>query len=386
MRQAQIVIAGGGLAGSMAAAMLARDGFDVVLVDPHATYPPELRCEKLDGPQVELLRGSGLAQQVLAAGTPYGEFWVARFGRLVERRVESQVGILYDTLVNRMRAVVPERARCVVDKVTAIANGADRQLVTLSGGEQISARLVVVANGLNSGLRHAMGITRQDVSRCHSVTLAFNVRPRGGDRFPFQALTYYGERAADRVAYLTVFPVGDAMRANLMVYRAMDDPWLRAMRDSPEEAMTAVLPRLTALTGDVQVEGPVKIRPADLHFSRGHLQPGIVLVGDAFGTSCPAAGTGARKVFTDVQRLCQVYVPQWMRTGGMGLDKIGAFYDDPVKVASDRFSFDKAFHLRSLSVDESWPWQARRWARFVRWVAIGSGREALSSRLARLSA
>ncbi len=53
MRHTDIVIAGGGLAGSTAAAMLARDGFGVVLVDPHPVYPPDLRCEKLDGPQVE---------------------------------------------------------------------------------------------------------------------------------------------------------------------------------------------------------------------------------------------------------------------------------------------------------------------------------------------
>ena len=32
--------------------------------------------------------------------------------------------------------------------------------VTLSTGEEISARLVVVANGLNVGLRHKLGMAR----------------------------------------------------------------------------------------------------------------------------------------------------------------------------------------------------------------------------------
>ena len=91
MRQTDIVIAGGGLAGSTAAAMLARDGFGVVLVDPHTVYPPDLRCEKLDGTQVRVLRRTGLADAVLPAGTLDGECWVARFGRVVEKRARRSV-------------------------------------------------------------------------------------------------------------------------------------------------------------------------------------------------------------------------------------------------------------------------------------------------------
>ena len=127
MRHTDIVIAGGGLAGSTAAAMLARDGFRVVLVDPHTVYPPDLRCEKLDGPQVAFLRRTGLADAVLRAGTLDGECWTARFGRVIEKRAGDQYGILYDTLVNTIRAAIPASAEFVNAKVTAVANSPDRQ-------------------------------------------------------------------------------------------------------------------------------------------------------------------------------------------------------------------------------------------------------------------
>ena len=67
MREADVVIGGGGLAGSTAAAMLGRAGFQVALIDPHTTYPPDFRCEKLDGSQVRLFRATGLADPVLRA-------------------------------------------------------------------------------------------------------------------------------------------------------------------------------------------------------------------------------------------------------------------------------------------------------------------------------
>jgi 2-polyprenyl-6-methoxyphenol hydroxylase-like FAD-dependent oxidoreductase len=374
MRQTDIVIAGGGLAGSVAAAMLARDGYRVVLVDPHTVYPPDLRCEKLDGKQTAILRRTGLAEAVLRAGTFDGASWVARFGRVVEKRRGDQHGILYDTLVNTIRAEIPASAEFVHGKVTAVANSPDRQVVTTTTGEEISARLVVVANGLNIGLRHALGMTREDVSPCHSITIAFDLKPVGRSQFEFPALTYYAERPEDRAAYLTLFPVGAAMRANLMVYRDMSDPWLSEMRHRPEAALFSQMPRLRKLTGDAEVVGPVKIRPADLYVTRGHVQPGIVLVGDAFATSCPAAGTGTSKVFTDVERLCNEYIPRWFAGDGMGIDKIAAFYADPIKNACDRYSFDKAFSLRSLSIDQDLSWRARRWGRFLGRFAVGTAR------------
>ena len=374
MRQTDIVIAGGGLAGSIAAAMLARDGFRVVLVDPHEIYPLDLRCEKLDGPQTRILQRTGLAGAVLRAGTLDGECWIARFGRVIEKRRGDQYGILYDELVNTVRAEIPKNVEFINAKVNTIANSPDRQLVTLSTGEEISARLVVVANGLNIGLGHALGMTREDVSKCHSITIAFDLKPVGQSYFDFPALTYYPERASDRMAYITLFPIGSAMRANFMVYRDMNDPWLREMRHRPTETLFALMPALRKLTGEAEVVGPVKIRPADLYVTRDHVRPGVVLVGDAFATSCPAAGTGTSKVFTDVERLCNVHIPQWFASPGMGADKIAAFYADPVKLACDQHSFDKAFSLRSMSIDESLPWRTRRWARFVGRLAIGTAR------------
>ena len=365
MRHTDIAVVGGGLAGSTAAAMLGRAGVSAVLIDPHEKYPPDLRCEKISTSQIELLRKTGLAATTFRAGTRDRQIWTARFGYLIDKKPSHQFGILYHSLVNSIRDEIPAGVPQIRAKATGIATSTDRQIVTLSTGEEISARLVVLSSGLNIGLLHKLGIERRVTSKCHCITIAFDATPVGRAAFDFPALTYFSERPSDRAAYLTLFPVGDTMRANLFVYRDMDDPWLRQMRASPAEALHALFPKLRSFTGEFDVSGQMRIRPADLYVSAGHRQAGAVLVGDAFATSCPAAGTGTNKVFTDVERLCNAYIPDWLATPGMAADKIAAFYDDPLKQACDAWSDATANHFRSVSIDDGPPWQARRWARFL---------------------
>jgi 2-polyprenyl-6-methoxyphenol hydroxylase-like FAD-dependent oxidoreductase len=369
-----VAIVGGGLAGSLAAAMLGRAGIDVVLIDPRADYPPDFRCEKLDGDQVAILKKTGLAEAVLRASTPDRETWVARHGRLIEKRHGDQEGIFYASLVNTVRAQIPANSRFMQDKATALATSQDGQTVTLASGERLSTRLVVLANGLNIGLRDSINLKREILSNCHSISIGFDVKPVSRQTFEFPALTYYAERPTDRTALLTLFPIEQNMRANLFVYRDMDDPWLHAFRVAPRDSLFALMPGLERYTGDFTVDGPVKIRPVDLYMTRGHLQPGVVLVGDAFATSCPAAGTGARKVLNDVERLCNVHIPRWLATPGMGLDKIAAFYRDPVKLACDRYSYRKAHRLKSFSTDPTLPWALRRGVKFLAQSARGQCR------------
>jgi len=366
LRHTDVVIAGGGLAGSLAAAMLGRAGIDAVLVDPHPVYPPDFRCEKLDRGQVKTLRLTGLADAVLAASTPDQTCWVARRGRLVEKLPgERQRGILYDTLVNTVRSQIPNRTEFIHAKVTDIATGPEQQTVKLSTGEEIAARLVVLATGLNIGIRQKLGIDREIISPGHSISIGFDIHPAGRSGFPFSSLTYFTERAADRMAYISLFPIGGTMRANMFGYRDLHDPWLKQFRDQPRETLNALWPKLHEMMGDFTVTGFVQIRPVDLYVTKGYRQNGVVLVGDAFSSSCPAAGTGARKVLVDVERLCNVHIPRWLASPSMGEAKISAFYDDPIKRACDRLSEKKAFRLRSYSIDTAPHWIALRFAKFI---------------------
>ncbi len=376
MRKTDIAIIGGGLAGSTAAAMLGRAGIGTVLVDPHDAYPPDFRCEKLDEEQIGLVAKTGLGDLVAAAASPYRENWIVRAGRLTDRKPTGQYGILYDTLVNTMRGAIPPAVTVINGKAASIAVSDGRQTVTLADGEEISARLIILANGLNAALRKNFGMDRRDISPNHSISIGFDVSPLGRPAFDFPALTYVPEDARTRAAYLTLFPVTTGTRANLFVYRDMADPWLSAMRKAPVETLFVTLPGLKAFTGEIEIAGPVKIRPADLYVTTGIDKPGVVLVGDAYSTSCPSAGTGTGKVFTDVERLCHRYIPEWLASPGMAADKIAAFYADEIKTAYEIQCRQRAFRVRDLAINTGLTWEARRRLRFAAHVGRGIARRA----------
>ncbi len=84
MRQADIAIIGGGLAGSSAAAVLGRAGISTILIDPHKVYPPDFRCEKIGGSQLRVLHKLGLYDAIRKSSAQDGYAWTARLGRMLE--------------------------------------------------------------------------------------------------------------------------------------------------------------------------------------------------------------------------------------------------------------------------------------------------------------
>ena len=166
------------------------------------------------------------------------------------------------------------------------------------------------------------------------------------------------------------------MRANLCVYRELDDPWLKQFRDAPRETLQALMPGLAKITGAYDVPGRVQIRPADLYVTEGVEQAGCR------ARSAMRSRPHARRPAPAPARCsptssgsCNVYIPRWLATPGMGADKIAAFYADPVRAAYHAQSAHKAFLIRSVTIDTGLAWEARRWAGFLKRAAIGLLRE-----------
>ena len=156
------------------------------------------------------------------------------------------------------------------------------------------------------------------------------------------------------------------MRANLFMFRDPADPVMRELRRETKPTLLRLMPRLQPFLGDFGVVDRVQSWVMDLSIVEGHLQPGVVLIGDAFQTNCPAAGTGVSRLLVDVERLCTQHVPRWLATPGMGIDKISQFYADHDKMAADRRSLRMARFREALTSGNDLRWSVQRRLHFLR--------------------
>lgn len=366
MNETDVAIVGAGLAGSLARAVLSRAGYRVVLIDKRSIPPDEFRVEKVAGRQIDIFRRLGFLGDVEAVASSYDRVLNIRGGRLVDVGVGRSYGVSYADLVNMARGLTPEPSTFLLDQVTDVSCSEDRQQLTLASGKRVVSRLVVLATGMAGVLGYNLGMRRRMIAARHSVTFGFTIARPDNAPFGFDALTCYGKEAADGVDYLSLFPMSGGMRANLFMFRDPTDPIMRELRRDTARTLLRLMPGLQRYLGDFKIRGSVHNWVMDLSVTEGHLQPGIVLIGDAFQTNCPAAGTGVSRLLVDVERLCNEYVPRWLETDGMGTEKIAQFYADRDKLAADRHSLQLARFREALTSNTDVRWTMQRKLHFLR--------------------
>lgn len=370
-----VAIVGAGLAGASAAAVLSGQGIRVVLIDSRETFPACFRAEKIEPDQAELFRKFGLLEGLLPFTSRIHEIVSARNTYVLRKRWIEQYGIFYQDMVNGVRRQLPASVTWKIARVQAIRPDSDSSTVTLMGGETITARLVVLACGGVGHLLEGLGIRKRMISEQHSLSIGFNIARADGKAFTFDSLTYYPDGGRTRGAFLTLFPIRDVMRANYFVYRVPGEEWVRSFGKDPDGQLNRDLPHIGHFTEAFRVSSRIEMCPIDLYRVEGHLQPGLVLLGDVYQGVCPTTGTGVSKVLTDVDVLGECVRP-WLATSGMGVEKIEGFYRHPRKMTCDGDSLRKALYQRALSTRNSSIWHVHRELRYLgirlyRW-AMGS--------------
>jgi 2-polyprenyl-6-methoxyphenol hydroxylase-like FAD-dependent oxidoreductase len=345
-----VCIVGAGVGGASLAWALERAGVAVILVDARRAVPSCFKAEKLEPDQIERLRRLGLTPVIEAIAARIQHVDVARGGTTIDRVALAQLGVPYQEMTTAIRQALPSSIRCVLGRVSDIQLSDQTQVVRLADDSRIVSRLVVLATGPGGGLHAALGITRQTFREWHSIAFGFSIVPRNRTHFPFDAVTYLPDSIRDRIDYLTLFSVPGTMRANLFAYLPPRDPRVKAVAAAPHAEMSRVFTGLEQVIGPWRATTRVEVSPITLWRAVERGRAGLVLLGDAYQSACPATGSGLSKVFTDVTVLAEL-IPRWMATPGLGLEKTRTYYGDARKISCDDASLASAFYRRRLNTD-----------------------------------
>ena len=297
-RDAEVIVVGGGPAGSTFAAALAGAGHDVLLLDK-AHFPRHKACSEYINPAgADLLAEMGMLDEVLAAGAhqmdamlvhaPDGGLFTANYAKAEPGR--AALGLtrykLDHLLLERARAAgvtVRERAhvRDVVRHDGCVA-GVD---VTIDGTrERIRAGLVVGADGHNSAVSRALGL---DVSFRwpHKTGLVAHYRGVTGlDRF--------GEMHVGHGAYAGLAPLEGGLTNVAVVAPVAAVARRTGSIEAFFEESLRKLPELARKLRGAERVGGIRGVGSMARRARRPSGDGFLLIGDAASFLDPFTGEG----------------------------------------------------------------------------------------------
>jgi 2-polyprenyl-6-methoxyphenol hydroxylase-like FAD-dependent oxidoreductase len=312
-----VVVVGAGPAGLVAAISLARAGVDCLLVDRHARPAPVPRATVVSMRSMELVRGWGLEEAVLAGGNEVEWQMLvaptlaqAARGQVVDvgYPTKAQSAVLGPTppacvpqdhleavLVDHLR----ELAKAHVQRSVALVGlrrGPDGYVVTLcdvasSARWDVTAQYVVGADGAHSTVRRELGIGGTTTSRLTEVTTAVFHAPLwdlvGEHRYGIYAIEH-------PEATGTFLPAGQTDRW-VCGFEATD-----ARPDAPDASEFVDLIRVAAGHPRLRVEvGPVGTFAFVAAMAERFRDGDVFLVGDAAHRVTPRGGTGMNTAIGD---------------------------------------------------------------------------------------
>ncbi|MCC2627328.1 MAG: Salicylate hydroxylase [Thermomicrobiales bacterium] len=312
-----VIIVGGGIAGSTLGGVLARAGLGVVVVEKEARFRDRIRGESTWPWGVAEARRAGLECLLDIAGTvEVRAFKRFESGQPVETVWERPapedipgMGFLHPRFQEAAFGWAEAQGATTIRPAKATRfsrNGRPSLSVTVDGGEsELSARLIVGADGKLSMTRRWTGgecVADPENHRMGGVLISGAVYEREWDNFSWdscEAVNWFGAGPEMTRLYLV-------MTAQRLRETGVDRSFAAlvdfAARHTPEGALE-----------NVEQQGPIGFFPNNDIWASRIAGNDVVLIGDAAGAPDPTQGHGTALLFHDVRALSELLLaePNW---------------------------------------------------------------------------
>ena len=308
-----LAIVGGGPAGLATAIRAAQAGFSAVVLERAPGIPDKACGEGLMPAGVRALRSLGALEGIPADQCrPFvGIRYVQEGGGILEARFSAGSGLgirrtaLSAALADRAQQLGASLRRCTVRGHRTLL---DRVLVDTADGE-IEARLLVAADGINSPLRRAAGLSRESTSAGPSAA-----GQRYGLRRHFACAPWsdFVEVHWERGVECYVTPVGGALVNVAFLWEdgalgASDQPGCAGPKNAktgpPFDALLSRFPRVARELGCAPALSEARGAGPLLRRVRARAGDKLALVGDAAGYIDAITGQGLSLAFASAQLL-----------------------------------------------------------------------------------